>query len=136
MVLRQHQADGRDEQQHREDVGNPLKAFEQRDAGDDKRGPHDDSAEDTPEQHPSLPHALHREGLEEEQEDEQVVDGERLFKRVAGDELRAEPMVEREIQVGREAKRAQQPHGGGNVGAAGCLLAQQEPFAAQAAPPA
>jgi len=65
-------------------------AGEQAEAGGDEGSAHEDGAEDSPEEDAGLLEGLDLEEAEEQQEDEEVVDGERLFDGVAGEILHGE----------------------------------------------
>ena len=67
-----------------EDVDDPVERLEQRRAGDDEDRAHDERAEDPPEQHAVLVGLRHREVREDHEEDEDVVDRQRLLDQVAG----------------------------------------------------
>jgi hypothetical protein len=81
------QADGGDEQDGGEDVGDPGEAGEQGDAAGDEEAAHEDGSGDSPEEDLGLAGAVDLEEAEEQKEDEEVVDGERLFEGVAGEVL-------------------------------------------------
>ena len=70
-----------------EDVADSVEAVEQRDAAGNEEAAHEHGAGDSPEEDAGLVSALDLEEAEEQQEDEEVVDGERLFEAVAGEVL-------------------------------------------------
>ncbi len=96
---RNDQADGGDQDDAGEDVGQPIEAGEQGDAAGDEEAAHDDGAGHSPEEDLGLMAGIDLEEAEEEQEDEEVVDGHRLFENVAGQVLDGGGGVHAEVQV-------------------------------------
>src|SRR5208283_5504348 len=76
-----------------EDVDEPAEPVQQRDAGRDEDGAHDERAHHAPEQHVVLQDTWHSEVSEEEQKYEQVVDTERKLDQITGDELQRELVI-------------------------------------------
>lgn len=85
---RENETDGGDEQDSGEDVADPLEAGQEAEAGGDEGSAHEDGAEDAPEEGFGLIGGLDLEDTEEEEKEEEIVDGERLFDGVAGEVLR------------------------------------------------
>ena len=83
----QNQADGGDEQDGSEGVTDPGEAREKTEAADDEGSAQEDGSSDSPEEDFRLTGWLDLEGAEEDEEDEEVVDGERLFDCIAGEVL-------------------------------------------------
>src|SRR3974390_1227277 len=65
-----------------EDVNGPCECIQQLDSCHDERAPHDQSSQNTPNEHFVLIPPRNREIAEDDQEHEQVVDAERLFDQV------------------------------------------------------
>jgi len=122
-----NEPDGGDQQDASEDVADPLEVREEIEAGGDKGSAHDDGAGDSPEQHPGLMAGVDVESSKKNQEDEEVVDGERLFDGIAGEVLgrvlSAQGMEDEE----GEGKSGGDPENGGGdrggVGSCGALAA-------------
>ena len=106
FVPGEQEADPGDDQERPEQVDQPVEAPEQRGAGEDERRAQHEGAEDAPEQHPVLQLLRHLEVGEDDQEDEQVVDRERVLDQVAGDELEPD-LVSR--TRGRASRRRSPP---------------------------
>ena len=81
-----------------------MELGEQRRAGQDEDRAQHERADDAPEQHPVLELAGDREVGEDDQEDEQVVDRERVLDQVAGDELEPDAGAELPEQPPREQR--------------------------------
>ena len=80
----QDKADGGDEQNGGEDVADPLEVGQQLQAGGDEAPAHENGARNSPEEDLGLTVGLDVEGAKEDEEDEEVVDGKRLFDGIAG----------------------------------------------------
>ena len=87
LVAADQELEAGDDQEDPEDVGHPVERREQRGADRDEDAARDQRAQDPPEQHPVLQVRGHREEREGRQEDEQVVDGERLLDQPGLEEL-------------------------------------------------
>ena len=74
-----------------EDRDHPVEGAHQRDAGEDEGAAQHDGAEDTPEEDAVLVPRRNGEAAEEKDENEQVIDGERLLQQVPGEVL--EPLL-------------------------------------------
>src|SRR5580704_4187600 len=74
-------------QNHGEDVEHPVKAVDQTNTGQNKTAAQDQRTHDAPEQHSMLLLLRDREVAEDHQKNKEIVDAERKFKNVAGDEL-------------------------------------------------
>ena len=81
--------DGRDEQDRAEEQERPRERGDQLGAEGDEHPAQHERAGDADEQHPLLQLARHREGGQQQEEDEQVVDRQRLLDEVAGVVLQA-----------------------------------------------
>jgi len=87
FCARKDQTNGGDEQDCGEDVADPLESREEAEAGCDEGSTHEDGAEDAPKEGFGLMGGLDFEEFEEEEKEEEVVDGERLFDGIAGEVL-------------------------------------------------
>ena len=76
------------EEQGAKDVNDPVEAVDEAYAGEDEDASHDERPNDSPEQNLVLVVARHLEITEDDQEHEQIVDTEREFDHIAGDELK------------------------------------------------
>ena len=65
-----------------------MELIDERHAGKNECGSHDERADDTPEQHPVLVLTWHPEIGEQHQENEQVVHAQRQLNQVASDKLK------------------------------------------------
>src|SRR5687768_18174359 len=74
-----HQPDAGDDQNRAEDVHHPVETLEERRAEHDEDRAKNDRADHAPEQHPVLIDLRYRKAAEEHDEDEDVVDGQRLL---------------------------------------------------------
>ena len=94
------------------DINHPMKAGEQHRPDADEQPPHNERAEDAVEQHAVLADRRHLEVLEDEHHDEDVVDAQRLFDHVAGEERQRGVMtVDREQSAGEgESERNPDRH--------------------------
>ena len=75
-------------QEQPEDPRDPFEAVEQRDARGDEERPQNNGAADAPQEGLMLACDAGAEAAEDDKEDDQVVDAERTFYGVAGDELK------------------------------------------------
>jgi hypothetical protein len=106
-----------------EDVGDGLEAGEQSDAAGDEEATHQDGAGDSPEEHLGLMRGLNPKGAEEHQEDEEIVDGHRLFEHVAGEVLQGAGGARAETQEEAEGQGCCDPErGSGDGGAQGIAM--------------
>src|SRR5664280_1882372 len=80
-----------------EDINEPVKAVQQRDARDDEDGTHDQRAQDAPEQHVVLKVSRDAKIAEDEQKNEEVIDAKGLLDEVSRNEL------QRQLGVGPRA---------------------------------
>jgi hypothetical protein len=80
----QDEANGGDEQDGGEEVTDPLEAGEEAKAGGDEGAAHHDGAGYSPKEDLGLAAGLDVEDAKKDKEDEEIVDGERLFDGVAG----------------------------------------------------
>ena len=74
----------REDQERAEHVDDEVQRPEKDPRGRNQHRPHHQRPDDAPEQHPVLVRGWHRERREDEQEDEDVVDAQRLLDEVAG----------------------------------------------------
>ena len=74
-------------QERTEHVDDPVESLDQSHAGCDENCAHDERAQNSPEQHLVLVDGRHLKETENQQEDEKVVDAQRKFDDVSGDEL-------------------------------------------------
>jgi hypothetical protein len=86
-ILLHKQLDAGGDEDGAEDIDGPVEALEEGGTGEDEDGPHDERAEDAPEEHPVLILGGDGEGGEDEDEYEDVVDRQRLLDEVARTEL-------------------------------------------------
>ena len=110
------ETDGSDEEDSGEDIADPGEAVEEADAGDDEGSAHDDSAEDSPEEDAGLLERLDLEDAEEEQEDEEIVDRERLFDGISGEVLDGKVASNGVKDEEREGQGGSNPEDGGDDG--------------------
>ena len=131
----QDKADGGDEQNGSEEVADPLEASEQAEAGGDEGPAHEDGAGDPPEEDLGLTVGLDVEDAEQDKKDEEVVDGERLFDRVAGEILRCELAAHGVVDEEGEGERGGDPEyrrgDGGGVNFCRALAAHVDEFSPQ-----
>jgi hypothetical protein len=116
MGGRHDEADGGDEKDGGEDVADPGEAGEEAEAGGDEGSAHEDGSEDSPEEDAGLLERLDLEEAKKKQEDEEVIDGERLFDRVAGEVLDGGLAAEGAKDEEREGEGGGDPEGGGDDG--------------------
>ena len=88
LVARHDDLDGREDEERAEQVEHPAEPLDDRGAGEDEPPAQHQGDEDAEQQHAVLVHLGHREGAHDQQEDEEVVDRERVLGDVAGDERR------------------------------------------------
>jgi len=93
---------GRVDEDGAEDGDDPVEAMHQRHAGEDQRAAQDDGAQHAPEEDAVLVPRRDGEALEEQDEDEEVVDRERLLQQVAGEEL--QPLLAAVAEPDEEAE--------------------------------
>ena len=109
-------ADTGDEEKRAEEVENPVEALHQRDPEPDHGAAHEERADDSPHQHAMLILPAHLEVGKNENEDEDVVDAERIFDDVAGEEiercLRPFQVPDEEIKAERKEDPDEAPDGG------------------------
>ena len=111
MVFRQHQPHRRNQQHDGEEVGDPVELLQQLHARNDKSRTQHHCAQNAPEQDAALLRLGDTEGLEEQKEDKQVIDGERLFKRVTRQELLPQLVMQAHVDVGGKGDGTRDPHG-------------------------
>jgi len=117
LFFREDEADGGEEENGGEDVADPVKTGEETDPGGDEGSAHEDGAGDSPEKNLGLVGWFDLEGTEEEEEDEEVIDGERLFDGVAGKILGGGLAAKGFEDEDGEGERGTDPEdGGGNRG--------------------
>lgn len=127
----EEQAESGDGEDDAEDVLDPDEAFEQLDADDDEEAAEGDGSEDSPEEDAMLLFLFELECPEHDEEDEEVVDGERGFDEVSGGEFEAGLMAGVPAGVegvgGGDEDEKDGPEGGGARGsAAGSAMEQGE----------
>ena len=93
------------DQQASEDVENPVKPGDQAHPGANKDAAQEQRAQNTPEQNAMLLLLRDREIIEDHEEDEEIIDAERNFQNIAGDELQRSLVPLPEIQDNREPSR-------------------------------
>src|ERR1700730_6958686 len=86
LILKE-QLDAAVHQKRTERVDDPVESFDEGNAGGDENRAHDEGAQDSPEQYLVLVDRRHLEETEDEKEDKQVVDAQREFDNISGDEL-------------------------------------------------
>ena len=87
MFAGKAQPDAAINQQRSKKVENPVEALDQADAGKNKDAAHQHRPDNSPEQYPMLMLLGHGEITEDQEEDKKIIDAEREFENVAGDEL-------------------------------------------------
>jgi hypothetical protein len=95
----------RDDEDRPEDVGQPSELGERRDAGDDADRAHRQGADDAPEEHPPLARGRDLERREDQDEDEEVVDAQRLLDDVGGQEGHGVGAPELDVDAAAETER-------------------------------
>jgi hypothetical protein len=123
ILLAEGEPDAGDDEEGAEDVDEPAEPLDQRGAAQDHPGPQHDGGQDPPEEDPVLVDGGDGEGVEEQDEDEEVVDRERLLDQVAGEELDRlprpepppDPAVEEERQADPDARPAERVAGGDDL---------------------
>ena len=95
-----------------------MEAVEQGDAAGDEEAAHQHGAGDSPEEDARLVRAVDLEKAEEKQEDEEVVDGHRLFEHIAGEVLDGGGRAMSVAQEESEGERGGDPEAGGGDGGA------------------
>ncbi len=108
VLLGRHAHTGVD-QEGAEDIDDPLKALDQGRTNQDHPAAHDQGADDAPEQHTVLVGRRHAEVREQQDEDENIVDAERVFDQVAREELDRLGLASPEIQADVEPQRQHNP---------------------------
>ena len=89
LTLRtKQQSPGGEQDEDCEWIGDPLNAFDERDPGADRQRPEDEGAGDTEQEHAPLMLGRNVQLREDDDEDEDVVDRERLFEQVRRDIFR------------------------------------------------
>ena len=109
LALHDH-LDAGEDQERAEDVDDPGELGDERRAQGDHDGPHDERAEDAPEQHLVLIHRRHREVGEQQREDKDVVHAQRLLDEVAGEELQRLLRAVEVPDAAVEQQRQRHPH--------------------------
>jgi len=95
-----------------------LETVEQRDAAGDEDAAHKHGAGDSPEKDPGLVGTVDLKEAEEQKEDEEVIDGHRLFEHVAGEVLDRRGWPQRSMQEEGEGEGSGYPEGGASDGGA------------------
>ena len=98
-----------EDQDAAEQVHHPVESFDQPDAGDDEYGAHRQCSENAPFEDLRLVMPSDMEVGKDHDEDEEVVDGERLFDDVAGQEFQCLCRAEIYIDAGGECQRQRYP---------------------------
>src|SRR5882762_1129188 len=88
-----------------------MKAAEQADAGEDEHGAQGKSAQNSPDQDPLLVLFGDAEIAEDEKENEEVIDAEREFDDIAGDELECRLLALPVVQESSERQSQGDPDG-------------------------
>ena len=117
-------ADGGDEEDGAEDIGDRMKAGEEGEAARDEDSAHDVGAGDAPEEHLRLADAVDRKEAKEQEKDEEVIDGEGFFDCVAGEVLNGGGSAEAVTDVDAEGEGSTDPEGGGSGGRAALRAAE------------
>jgi hypothetical protein len=112
----QDQTDGGDKQNSGKDVADPFEVSEETYACGDEGSAHEDGAEDAPEEGLGLMGGFDFEEAEEEEKEEEVVDGERLFDGVACEVLGSRQASHGTEDEEGEGKSSGDPEGGGGYG--------------------
>src|SRR5690606_24878794 len=108
VVVPLRHPDPREDEEGAEDVEDPVETLDEEGARADHGAAHDEGAEDPPEQHAVLVLLRDAEVPEDQDEDEDVVDAERLLDQVACEEL--EPGVGAPEVVDPRAEGERQDH--------------------------
>src|SRR5262249_26385686 len=94
-----------------EEIEDPVEARDQHGAEHDEHTAHHDGAENPVEQHAMLAALRNAEELEDENDDEDVVDAERLLDDVAGEERQADFVPVKNEQAGSKQEGESHPDG-------------------------
>src|ERR1700687_1450515 len=86
-LLLKEQLDSAVHQKRTEHVDNPVESLDEADARRDEDRAHEERAQDSPEQYLVLVDRRHLEETEDQEKDKEVVDTQREFDDVSGDEL-------------------------------------------------
>jgi hypothetical protein len=99
-----------------ETVENPVEALHEANAGYDEDAAHEQRAEDSPEQHAVLVLVRDSEEAEDYEEKKKIVDAQREFDEISGNELNCDlPSLPEENQNGKCHGQGK-PHGAANEG--------------------
>ena len=116
LVPLEQQLDSGDGQDAAEDIHGEVKPLQEGTTYQDETRTHDQRPHHTPEEHAVLVHGGHGEGLEDDDEDEDVVRCQRLFQQVARGEFKgaiwAVPAIDGQVEDGRQADPHHAPQGG------------------------
>ncbi len=88
-VLSEKHSNSRDEQKDTKEVKNEIKALDQSDAEPDDEPPHDQSAENSPDQNSMLGAGRNLKVGEDKNENEDVIYAEGIFDEIAGQKIEA-----------------------------------------------
>jgi hypothetical protein len=80
-------------QEYTENIDDPLKAIDQRHAGEDEDRTHDESADNSPEKNSMLAFGRNLEKFEYQQKNEKIIDAKRFLDQIPGDEFQRELRV-------------------------------------------
>lgn len=108
-VLAAQDPEPREAQHDAEQVLEPVESAQQRCPSQDEGEAQDDCAQDAPEGNAVLVLRRHAQGSEDRQEDEEIVDAQRVLDDLAGHELEPVHMAEREVDCEREAEGQRDP---------------------------
>ena len=109
LALEGH-ADPREDEEGPEEVDDPVELVDEIGAGRDHRAAHDERAEDPPEQDAVLVAGRDAEVAEDEDEDEDVVDAQRLLDQVARQVLEPRLRPHEDVDAHAEEQRERHPH--------------------------
>ena len=102
-LLRQQHLDAGQDQEATEHINNPGKGLDQRHTAEDKSGTQDQGADDAIKKNLVLMDRCHGESREDQQEDEKVVDRQRLLDQESGQKLfGAQPSIVRHSSANRQ----------------------------------
>ena len=86
MLRKKHPHSG-DDQENAEEIEDEVKTGDQCDAQTDHNPAHDERADDAPHQHPMLRHGRDTKVPEDQDKNENVIDAQRVFDQIAGQEI-------------------------------------------------
>src|SRR5262249_42750102 len=88
VALLEKELDAGEDEEDGEEVENPVEPMDERRPDENEHAPQGNGTEDAEEEHPVLGRLRHAEVGEDNEEDEEVVDRERILQQIASEELK------------------------------------------------